>query len=192
MAKRPGLAVGVIALAFALASLALTPAALAESPSALIDDLNADGVYVSRVRSEIDADALAAAIKEVRFDGLRLVAVAPIDPQPDGASFARRIQEAVDADAAIVFMADGTLETYVIDDLAAARIRATERAEAVNDPARAVLVFADELTSERVQSRPALVSQLIMAVVLLALVIGLIVGIEQTVRNNRRKKTLVS
>ena len=165
-----------------------TTAAAAESPSALVDELNLDGVYVSRVRTEIDEEALEAAVREVSFSGLRIVAVAPIDPQPYGEAFARRIQEAVDADAAMVFMADGTLETYVIDDLAPARIRATDKAQAVEDPARAVLVFADELTTPRSQGRPAIIGQLIMAVLLMALVLALIVGIEQSVAANRRNK----
>lgn len=162
--------------------------AAAESPSALVDELNQDGVYVSRVRTEIDEEALEAAVKEVSFSGLRIVAVAPIDPQPYGEAFARRIQEAVDADAALVFMADGTLETFVIDDLAPARIRATDRAQAVEDPARAVLVFADELTTPRSQGRPAIIGQLIMAVLLMALVVAMIVGIEQSMAANRRHK----
>ncbi len=166
----------------------LAAGASAEAPTALADELNQDGVYVSRVRTDIDEEALEAAVKEVGFTGLRLVAVAPIDPQPDGEAFARRIQEAVDADAALVFMADGTLETFVIDDLASARVRATEKAEAVEDPARAVLVFADELTSPRVEGRPAIIGQLIMAVLLMGLAIGLIVGIEQSVAANRRNK----
>jgi len=162
--------------------------ALAEAPTELVEDLADDGVYVSRVRVDVNEEALVAAVQQVRFDGLRIIAVAPIDPQPNGQAFARRIQEVVDADAALVFMADGTLETYVIDDLSTGWIRATEKARAVNDPARAVLAFADELTSERVQGRPGLVDQLIVAVVLMAVAIGLIVAVEQTLSANRRRK----
>jgi hypothetical protein len=178
----------VAALALFATIIGWATVAQAESPSALVDELNLDGVYVSRVRTDVDEEALEAAVKEVGFTGLRLVAVAPIDPQPYGEAFARRIQEAVDADAALVFMADGTLETYVIDELAAARIRATEKAEAVEDPARAVLVFADELTSPRSQERPEIIGQLIMAVLLMALGVGLIVGIEQSVTASRRHR----
>lgn len=160
----------------------------AESPVALSEELATDGVYVSRVRTEIDEAALEAAVQEVRSDGLRLVVVAPIDPQPDGESFARRIHEAVESDAAIIFMPDGSVETYVIDELAPARLRATEKAEAIADPARATLSFADELTSDRVSGRPELLGQLITALVLLGLTIGLIVAIEQAVSANRRRR----
>jgi len=187
--RRAGLGRLSIVLVVALASVAgLAPMAAAESPAALVDELNQDGVYVSRVRVDIDEESVEAAIKEVSFTGLRLVAVAPIDPQPNGSAFARRIQEAVDADAAIIFMEDGSLETFVIDDLAPARIRATEKAQAVEDPARAVLVFADELTSERSPGRPAIIGQLIMAVLLMGLVVGLIVGVEQSISATRRRK----
>lgn len=162
--------------------------AAAESPVALTEELTNDGVYVSRVRTEIDEAALEAAVRQVQSNGLQLVAVAPIDPQPDGEAFARRIQEAVEADAALIFMPDGSLETYVIDELNPARIRATEKAEAIADPARATLAFADELTSERTTGRPELISQLIMALVLFGMTIGLIVAVEQAVSANRRRR----
>ncbi len=163
-------------------------AVAAESPVALSEELAADGVYVSRVRTEIDEVALEAAVQEVRSDGLLLVVVAPIDPQPDGEAFARRIQEAVEADAALIFMPDGSVETYVIDELAPARIRATDKAEAIADPARAALAFADELTSERTPGQPELIGQLTMALVLLGVTIGLIVAVEQAVNVNRRRR----
>ncbi len=51
-------------------------------------------------------------------------------------------------------------------------------------------MFADELTSERVKGRPELVDQLIMAVVLMSLVIGVVVAIEQSVRANRRRRSI--
>ncbi len=163
--------------------------AAAESPVALTEELEPDGVFVSRIRTEIDEAALEAAIAEVRSDGLQLVAVAPIDPQPNGEAFARRIQEALESDAAIIFMPDGTIETYVIDELTPAQVRAAEKASAIADPARATLAFADELTSERVPGRPALVGQLITALVLFGIAIGLIVAIEQAVAGNRRRRT---
>lgn len=180
----------VTAFAVLVALGLLIPAGLAaaESPVALSEELATDGVYVSRVRTEIDEVALEAAVRQVQSDGLRLVAVAPIDPQPDGEAFARRIQEAVDAEAALIFMPDGTLETYVIDELNPARIRATEKAEAIADPARATLAFADELTSERTTGRPELIGQIITALVLLGVTIGLIVAIEQAVSANRRRR----
>ncbi len=178
----------VVALSLGVAVWLPISPAMAESPVALSEELADDGVYVSRVRTEIDEEALEAAVQEVRFDGLRLVAVAPIDPQPDGEAFARRIQEAVDSDAAIIFMPDGTLETFVIDELAPARIRATEKARAIADPARATLAFAEELTSVRVAEQPALVGRLIRWLILLGLTIGGVVAIEQAIAANRRRR----
>lgn len=178
----------LVAVLTALALLIVADPAAAESPAALSDELVADGVYVSRVRTEIDQQALEVAVQEVRSDGLMLVVVAPIDPQPDGESFARRIHEAVEADATLIFMPDGSVESYVIDDLAPARIRATEKATAIADPARAALAFADELTSERTPGRPELFGQITMALVLLGVTIGLIVVVEQAVATARRKR----
>ncbi len=169
---------------------AITPVpAAAESPTALSEELASDGVYVSRVRTEVDEAALEAAVQQIRSEGLLLVVVAPIDPQPDGEAFARRVQEAVESDAAIIFMPDGSVETYVVDELAPARIRATEKAQAIADPARATLAFADELTSERVAGRPELVGRLLTALLLFGLAIGGIVAIEQAITANRRKRT---
>ncbi len=176
-----------LALAAAVVGLWSAPAA-AESPTEVAEQLADDGVFVSRARSDIDEDALIRAVQDVRFDGLRLVAVAPIDPQPDGKSYARRIREVVDADAALLFLDDGTLETAVIEDLSGGRTRATQRARAASDPGRAVLVFAQELTTEPERGRPALVSRLILAVILLAVVISIITVLEQAVRLARARR----
>lgn len=158
--------------------IALTTAASAESPLEVAEELADDGVYVSRARTDIDEQSLAAAIQQVRFDGLRVVAVAPIDPQPSGEAYARRIQEVVDADAALVFLEDEPVQTFVIEELSSGHNRARERAQAVNDPGRAILAFAEELTAERVPSQPALIRQLLLLVLLLAAVIGVVILFE--------------
>lgn len=164
----------------------LTPAALAESPVAVAEELSDDGVFVGFGRGDIDEDALVAAVEDARFGGLRLVAVAPRDPQPNAAAFARRIQEQTEADAAIIFPPEGVLETYVIEDLSTSRIRATEAAREFADPARAVQAFATEIGSTRDTGTPEIVSQILRALVLLALVIGIIVIIEQGVAKLRK------
>lgn len=150
-----------------------------------------DGVYVAFLRRDIDEAALIAAVEDARFDGLRLVAVAPTDPQPTASAFARRVQEQTDADAAIIFPSEGPLETYVIDDLSSSRIRATEAARQFTDPARAVQAFATELGSVRESETPEIVNEVMRALVIMALVIGLIVFIEQTIaavkKSNRKK-----
>ncbi|MEM7272032.1 MAG: hypothetical protein AAF547_03030 [Actinomycetota bacterium] len=162
--------------------------AAAEAPSTVAQGVEDDGVYIGFQRRDIDEEALVAAVEDARFDGLRLVAVAPRDPQPSAKAFARRVQEETDADAALIFAPDGRLETYVIDDLASARIRATEAARAFSDPARAVEAFATELTSTREPETPEIVRQLMNALVLMALVIGVVVAIEQIVLRFRRSR----
>ncbi|MGH1493842.1 MAG: hypothetical protein ACRBK7_31345 [Acidimicrobiales bacterium] len=161
-------------------------AAAAESPIAVADELADDGVFVGFGRRDVDEDALIAAVEDARFDGLRLVAVAPVDPQPDAAAFARRIQEQTDADAAIVFPKEGPLETYVIEDLSSSRIRATAAAREFAEPARAVEAFATEIGSVREAGTPEIVDEIMRALVLMALVIGVVVVIEQIVAHFKR------
>lgn len=172
-----------------LAVLGLGPMAAivaAESPVAVAEEVADDGVFVGFGRRDIDEDALIAAVENARFDGLRLVAVVPRDPQPTASAFARRVQEQTEVDAALVFPADGPLETYVINELSSARIRATEAAREFDDPARAVEAFATEITSTRTTETPEIVGQIMNALVLLALVIGVVVIIEQAVARLRR------
>lgn len=177
------------ALAVAATAVGLWAApAAAESPTEVAEQLADDGVFVSRARSDIDEASLIRAVQDVRFDGLRLVAVVPIDPQPDGKSYARRIREVVDADVALIFLEDGSLETDVIDDLSGGRTRAVQRARSASDPARAVLVFAQELTTEPDRGRPALVGRLILAAILLTVIIGILTAIEQAVRVARANR----
>lgn len=153
-------------------------AASAESPSRVADGLVDDGVFVGFGRSDVDEAALAAAVSDARADGLDLVVVVPRDPQPSAKAFARRIQERTEADVAIVFPSDGPLEAYVIDELSAARPRAIEAARILDDPARAVVTFADELTTSDSTGRPPIVGQIIRALVICSLLIGAVVAIE--------------
>lgn len=181
-----------IVTAAALALLAIvvpTPAPVsAETPSQVANGVEDDGVFVGFQRRDIDEEALIAAVEDVRFDGLRLIAVAPRDPQPSAAAFARRVQEETDADVAIIFPIDGQLEAYVIEDLSGGRVRATLAAREFADPARAVEVFASEITSERESETPPIVGQLMNALVLMALVIGVVVAIEQIVAMFKRSR----
>ena len=161
---------------------------MAETPGRVAEGVEDDGVFVGFQRTDIDEAALIAAVEDVRFDGLRLIAVAPRDPQPTAAAFARRIQEETDADAALVFPVDGQLETYVIEDLNGDRVRATLAAREFADPARAVEAFAAEITTERESETPEIVGQVMNALVLMALVIGVVVAIEQIVAMIKRSR----
>ncbi len=168
-----------------LGLISLAPTAQAESPLDVAEELADDGVFVARARTDIDEESLASAIQQARFDGLRIVAVAPIDPQPSGSAYARRIQEVVDADAALVFLEDEPLETFVVNELSGGHIRAQQRARAVTDPGRAVLTFAQELTAEQQPSRPALIRQLMLLALLLAAVVGAMMLLENLLGDAR-------
>lgn len=160
--------------------------ASAESPIEVAEEVADDGVFVGFGRPGIDEEALIAAVEDARFDGLRLVAIVPRDPQPSAAAFARRVQEQTDADAALVFPREGALETYVIEDLSPSRIRATEAAREFTDPARAVQAFADEVLTEREEATPEIVGQILNALVLMTLVVGVVVALEQGITRLRR------
>ena len=158
----------------------------AESPARVADGLADDGVFVGFGRSDVDEAELAAAVADARRDGLDLVVVAPRDPQPTAKAFARRIQERTEADVALVFPSDGPLEAYVIDELSSARPRAIEAARILDDPARAVATFTQELGSDESDGRPAIVGQIIRALVICSLLIGAVVAIELAIARVRR------
>jgi len=161
-------------------------AAAAETPSRVAQEAAEDGVFVAIGRDDVDEAALVAAVEDASFDGLRLVVVVPRDPQPTAKAFARRVQELTEADAALVFPEEGPLETYVIDELSSSRIRATEAARGLDDPARAVAAFVDEATSVRDAGTPEILRQIINALLLMALVVGVVVGIEVLASRTRR------
>lgn len=165
------------------------PSASAESPTMVAEEVADDGVFVGFGRPDIDEEALIAAVEDVRFDGLRLVAVAPRDPHPGPAAYARRIQEQTEADVALIFPLDGPVEAYVIEDLADGRIRATEAAREADDPAVAVAIFAREVDSVRETATPEIVNQIMRALVIMALVIGVVVAIEQAMEMFKRRRT---
>lgn len=163
-------------------ALGLGAAAAAESPSDVAKGAADDGVFVGPGRGrDVDEEALIRAVENARSSGLEVVAVLPADPQPTPSAFARRVQEQTEADAALVFPRDGPLETYVVEDLSAARIRATERARGFLQPAQAVEAFAAEVASERDTGTPAIVGRIINVVIVLALTIGVVVAIEQLI-----------
>lgn len=180
---------GLVGAVGVVVSMLLGPApAGAETPAEVAEEVEGDGVYVSPRRIGIDEEALIAAVEDVRFDGVRLVAVVPQNPQPSAKAFARRVQEETDADVALVFARDEQMFAYVIEDLAAGRVRATDTARQFADPARAVEAFADEITSERDSETPAIVGQVMNALVLMALVVGVVVAIEQLIAMLRRSR----
>ena len=146
------------------------------------EEVAIDGVFVAPSRTDIDEEAMATTVQQARARGLRLVVVAPIDPQPDAAAFARRVQEASDADAAIVFPAEGGFEAHVIDEFTAAHLRAIAAARSKATPVDAVEVFSAELLVEPSRELPPIVNRLLIIVVVLALTLAGAVALEQTLR----------
>ena len=170
-----------------LALLLPVAGAAAESPSQVAEETADDGVFVGLGRGDdVDEAALMAAVENASFDGLRIIVVVPQDPQPTAKAFARRVQEQTEADAVLVFPEDGRLETYVIDELSSSRIRATEAARNLVDPARATSAFAAEVNSVDDPGTPQVVRQIITVLVLMALVVGIVVGVEFLVDRTRR------
>lgn len=180
-----GLVVLLVAMVTSLVLLIGGPAS-AESPTRVAEGLEDDGVFVGFGRTDVDEAALAAAVADARADNLDLVVVAPRDPQPSASAFARRVQEQTEADVAMVFPEDGQLEVYVIEDLVAERPRAIEAARVLDDPAMAVATFAEELGSVESSGRPAIIGQIIRALVICSLLIGAVVAIELAIDRVRR------
>ena len=165
--------------------------AAAESPVAVAEDLAIDGVYVAPGREDIDETMIAESIREARARGLRLVVVAPIDPQPSAEAFARRVLEASDADAALVFPTEGGLEGHVIDELESASLRALTAGRSKASPQDAVEAFTVELLTEPDRSLPPIVGQLVRGVLVLAILLAGAVAIEQLLRRMFPKKRVL-
>ena len=98
------------------------------------EELAIDGVYVAPGRDDIDEEQLVSSLQEARARGLRLVVTAPNDPQPSAGAFARRVLEASDADASIVFPIEGPPEIEVIDEFESASFRALDAARSKATP----------------------------------------------------------
>ena len=183
--------ISIVALALVVLVMQVGPVA-AESPLAVAEELGVDGVYVAPERTDVDELTIAESIREARARGLRLVVVAPIDPQPSAEAFARRVLEASDADAALVFPTEGELEGYVIDELESASPRALEAGRASASPRAAVDAFTLELLTEPERSVPPIVGQLVRWVLVLAIVLAGAVAIEQLLRRMIPKKRIIA
>ncbi|MCP4227820.1 MAG: hypothetical protein GY773_31125, partial [Actinomycetia bacterium] len=180
--KRSVLAALLVGTLLALPSTTVVPPAAAESPTLVAEEAALDGVFVARGRNDIDEESIATIVQQARARGLRLVVVAPLDPQPDPVAFARRVQEASDADAAIVFPVEGGFEAHVIDEFDAAHLRALAAARSKASSVDAVETFSDELLAEPSRELPPIVNQLLSIVVLLAIALAGAVALEQILK----------
>jgi len=180
-ARRALAGLGVVGLGLA-AVLAGPPAALAESPTQLASELAIDGAYVAPERTDVTEADLVEQTNHARALGLRLVVVVPSDPRPSPEAFARRILEATDSDVALVFPPGGGLEASVADDLQSQSLRALSAARSKADPVLATEVYIDTVLAEPSRSVPAVVSRTILGVLVLAVVLGGVVLLEQAIR----------
>jgi len=172
-----------LGLVLVLAAIGFIPSpAAAESPLEIAEAVAVDGVYQAPGRDELDEEAIAESVREARARGLRLVVVAPNDPQPDPAAFARRVLEASDVDAALVFPPGGGLEAHVVDEFESASLRALAAGRSKLDPVVGVEAFTDELLAEPVRTLPPVVGQILRLVLFLAVTLAGAVAIEQLLR----------
>jgi hypothetical protein len=174
-------ALAVTGLAVILVGVGAIPAG-AESPRVVADELAIDGAYVAPERSDVDEALLVEQANQARALGLKLVVVVPIDPQPDAKAFARRVLEASDTDVAIVFPPGGGIEVEVVEDLESGSFRALAAARSKSDSVLATEVFIRELLAEPDRPVPAVVSQTIFGVLVLAAALAAVVILEQSVR----------
>ena len=166
----------------------------AESPTKVAEELSIDGVFVAPGRDDIVEADLVASVDRAQALGLRLVVVAPADPQPNSEAFARRIQEAADVDAAIVFPPDGGFEAHSVDEFKSNRLRAVSAARSKANPLAAVDAYYNELLVEPERGLPPIIRQLTLIVLLLAVVLAAVVVLDQVLRrafgrgrNSRRR-----
>ncbi len=179
--------VGLVASLVALLA-AATPTG-AEQPYDVVDETADDGTFVARDLAAIyDETAWAPAVERARAAGVDLRVLAPADPIPGAAAFALRLRQLADADAVIVFDAEGQLFADVGEDWTDGRYRALVAAREATDPVTAVEVYVTELTTEPVAEMPGLVRRLAVIVFLLVLAIGALTFAELTLRQRRARK----
>jgi len=191
-AIRSGLILAVVAAAIFATVPAIAAPAGAESPTEVAVELAIDGIFVAPGREDFDEEQMGTAIRQAQARGLRLVVAAPIDPQPTAAAFARRLQEASDADAAIVFPTEGGLEAHVIDELEAAQFRALAAARSKSTPEAAVEAFSAELLVTPTRALPPIIDRIIRWVVILALVLAGALALEQLLRRGLSRRAAAS
>ncbi len=124
----------------------------------VLEEISDDETYVGASRDDISEEALRQAVAQVNADtGLRLVALAPDNPQPSARSFALRVQEATSAEV-LLFVRDGLAtssvtgdETQPLSSEINSRVRnqgcATQSVWGIEDEGQAVVVFGDQLAN---------------------------------------------
>lgn len=160
----------------------------------VLEEISDDETYVGATRDDISEERLRQAVAQVNADtGLRLVALAPDNPQPNARSFALRVQEATSAEV-LLFVRDGLATSSVTGDetqpLSASinsRVRnqgcATQSVWSIEDEGQAVIVFGDQLANGCGLQLPAPFIAAIAGLVFFAVLLGLVTVKEREHRS---------
>ena len=171
-----------------------------ESISFVADEVGDDGVYIGKT-SELDEEAIIEAVREVRTNSeLRLIVVAPDNPQPTAAAFARRLHDKTLA-SVLLLREDGRAVSYVPEDktlprdsevnaIARNQACATSAAWEQKDEVRAVKVFADRLSNGCPFEPPTFLLAVVGSLLFLVGILGVIVVKEREQKAERQIKNI--
>ena len=160
----------------------------------VLEEISDDEIYVGATRDDVNEESLRQAVAQVSAEtGLRLVALAPDDPQPDARSFALRVQEAASAEV-LLFVRDGLAtssvtgdETQPLDADINSRVRnqgcATQAVWDIQDEGQAVRVFGDQLANGCGFQLPAALVAALAGLAFFAVVLGLVTVKEREHRS---------
>lgn len=162
----------------------------AETPSEVVEQASGDGVYIGSGVGPIDEDLLVATVERAQRIGLRLLIVAPADPEPDPEAFALRVRQAADVDGVLLFGPDGGIYASVTDDYKDGIIRALSAARAASTPDVAADQFLTELTTEPDRPLPDVILTIVRAVIYLVVLLGLAALAEHLYRRWKRKNSV--
>ncbi len=177
----------VVALIATLA-LGLPSTANAETPSEVVEDL-VDGVYIHSTRSsDATPEMFEGAISEATKDGIVMIVVVPNESIPSGSAFALRVRQAADADIAVLFDRDGTVEASVSEELDERKTQALEAAREAATPGEAVMTYFINVTEEPEREVPDVVRTITNGVFYLLLVLGAVVFIELGLRRFKNRR----
>ena len=157
-----------------------------ENPAAIAEEIQGDGVYIASTREDVSREPLVAEVLRARQNNLRLVIVIPENPEPTPQAYARRMQEATDADAAIVFPSEGQMEAYSVEELRINNGVSLDAARQENDYKMAVSVYAGKMVQNPDRGVPFFILGLIVFVVVLVVVAFWSSSLEQQERGRLR------
>lgn len=164
----------------------------AETPSEVAEAVEADGTYVAPNRAgEYDEAIWAGAVAEANRRGLIMIVIAPREAIPDERAFALRARQAAEADVALLYGIEGTIEASVSEDFDEGATRAMQAARSATDPGTAAEAYVDALLTEPERELPDIIGTIANVVFFLVLALGVIVFIELGLRQYRGKRVKI-